>query len=132
MVRVLLAVMHPLLRAALVEYLGAGDLLCDEAASPAELWDRLQLGIWDVLILDLHLPQQNKLQTLQVVHQHYPTLPILTMSFADDIPVHRWRDAGASAFVSKTKLGEKLLEAVRVLSQGGTYFATGDVTEKIP
>jgi hypothetical protein len=48
MVRVLLAVMHPLLRAALVEYLCAGDVLCDEAASPAELWDRLQLGIWNV------------------------------------------------------------------------------------
>jgi DNA-binding NarL/FixJ family response regulator len=130
MVRVLLAVMHPVLRAALLDHLGAGEVLCDEAASAAELWHHLQLHTWDVLILDLRLPQHNKLETVRGIHHHYPTLPILTMSFADDIPVHRWRDAGASGFVSKTQLGEKLLEAVEVLTHGGQYFPTGDVTER--
>ena len=45
MVRVLLALTHPLLRAALLEYLGAGEVLCEEAVSVEELWDQLRLEL---------------------------------------------------------------------------------------
>ena len=77
MVRVLLAVTHRLLRAALLEYLGAGEILCEDAGSVEELWGQLQLHQWDVLILDLCLPQHTKLQTVRTVHGRYPNLPLL-------------------------------------------------------
>lgn len=132
MLRVLLAVMHPLLRAALVEYLGVGEVLCGEAATAEELWDQLRLHEWDVLILDLCSPQYTKLQTVRTVHGRYPNLPILAISFATDIPVHCWQDAGASGFVSKAKLAEEFIEAVRIISQGRKYFPNGGAEERIP
>jgi DNA-binding NarL/FixJ family response regulator len=129
---VLIAVMHQLLRAALLEYCGDGEILCGEAASVEELWDQLRLHEWDVLILDLCFPEQSKLQTLRTLHSRYPNLPILAIAFATDIPSRYWQDAGASGFVSKAKLSTDLIEAVRVISQGGKYFSSEGPEEKIP
>src|SRR5688572_10034222 len=131
MVHVLLAVSHRLLRAALLEYLRAAKVLCEEATSAEELWDQLRHHEWDVLILDLCLPQHTKLQALRTVHGRYPNLPILAISFAADIPSRYWQDAGASGFVSKAKLGDELFEAVRVINEGGNYFPNEGPGERI-
>lgn len=122
MVRVLLAVTHALLRATLLDYVGAGGFVCVEVGSEEALWDQLRLYEWDILILDLRLPQHTKLQTLRMVHGRYPTLPILAVSFAADIPSRYWEDAGASGLVFKANLATDLIEAVKVVSQGGKYF----------
>ena len=64
MVRVLLAVAHSSLRATLEECLmQGGEMSCDTAATPEELWRRLSQNTWDVLILDLRLPDQPKRAT---------------------------------------------------------------------
>jgi DNA-binding NarL/FixJ family response regulator len=123
--------MHQLLRAALLEYCGEGEVLCGEAASVEDLWDQLRLQEWDVLILGLCLPQRTKLQSVREVHGRYPNLPILAISFATDIPAKFWQNAGASGFVSKTALSSELFVAVKVLSQGGKYFPNPGPVETI-
>lgn len=124
MVRVLLAVVHSNLRAALGECLTqAGEVSWGKAATPEELWSRLRHEQWDVLILDLRLPEQTKLQTVRTVHEVYPTLPILVLSLDLVIPPGRWQKAGARGLLSKTKLSTELIEAVRVVSRGGKYFS---------
>jgi DNA-binding NarL/FixJ family response regulator len=132
MLRVLLAVTHALLRAALLEYLGAGEYVCVEAGSEEALWDQLRYHEWDILILDLRLPRHTKLQTVRAVHDRYPNLPILAISFAVDIPSRSWQDAGASGLVLKSNLGTELMEAVQVVSQGGKYFPAGGSAETTP
>lgn len=123
MVRVLLAEAHSSLRAALDEHLvHAGEVACGMAGTSDEVWSRLQHEEWDVLILDLHLPAQTKLETVRRVHEIYPKLPILVISFGKDIALRHWQDAGASGFLSKAKLSTALNEAVRIVSRGGTYF----------
>jgi two-component system, NarL family, invasion response regulator UvrY len=123
MVRVLLAVTHDLLRAALLDYLGGGRFVCQEVESAEALWSQLLQPEWDALILDLCLPQHTKLNTVRTVHDRYPNLPILVISFTADVPGRYWQDAGASGFVSKATLGTELIEAVKVVSQGGKYFS---------
>jgi DNA-binding NarL/FixJ family response regulator len=132
MVGVLLAVAHPLLRAALLDYLGAAEFVCQEVGSAEALWAQLLHHEWDVLILDLCLPQQTKLNTVRTLHGRYPNLPILVISFAADVPGWYWQDAGASGFVSKANLGTELIEAVKVISQGGKYFSEGGPQERRP
>jgi DNA-binding NarL/FixJ family response regulator len=123
MVRVLLAVTHHLLRAALLDHLGAGKFVCQEVENAEALWGQLLHPEWDVLILDLCLPQHTKLDTVRTVHDRYPNLPILVISFTTDVPGWYWQEAGASGFVSKATLGTELIEAVKVVSQGGKYFS---------
>lgn len=132
MVRILLAVKHHLLRATLHEYLLLpGEFVCGEAATSEELWTQLLHHEWNVLILDICLPQQTKLQTVRMLHGLYPELPIVAISFSADIPNKHWQDAGASGFVSKAKLSTELIEAVRIISQGGNYFTNGGAEERI-
>jgi DNA-binding NarL/FixJ family response regulator len=132
MVRVLLAITHELLRAALQEYLLLpGEFICGEAANTDELWNQLLHQQWHVLILDMCLPEQTKLQTVGTVHQFYPGLPILAISFSVGIPQKHWQEAGASGFVSKAKLSTELIEAVKVISEGGEYFSSEGPEGKI-
>jgi DNA-binding NarL/FixJ family response regulator len=132
MVRVLLAVTHELLRAALQEYLVLpGEFICGEAANTDELWNQLLHQQWNVLILDMCLPEQTKLQTVHILHQFYPGLAILAISFSVNIPQKHWQEAGASGFVSKATLGAELIDAVRIISRGGKYFTGEGGAEKI-
>jgi DNA-binding NarL/FixJ family response regulator len=132
MVRVLLAVTHELLRAALQEYLLLpGEFICGEAANTDELWNQLLHQQWHVLILDMCLPEQTKLQTVRSVHEFYPGLPILAISFSVGILHKHWQEAGASGFVSKATLSTELIDAVRIISRGGKYFAGEGGAEKI-
>ena len=124
MVSVLLAVAHGGLRAAIEECLIHGEeVICGTADTSEELWSRLRHDEWDVLIADLCLPDQTKLETVHTLHELYPTLPILVLSLNVTIPARRWQDAGASGFLSKAKLSTELVEAVRVISRGGKYFS---------
>jgi DNA-binding NarL/FixJ family response regulator len=124
MVRVLLAEAHSNLRAALHEYLvHGGEVVCGTVDTSEEMWSQLRHEEWDALILDLRLPEQTKLETVRTLHEIHPKLPILVISFAQDIAPRHWQDAGASGFVSKAKLSHELSEAVRVVSRGGKYFS---------
>jgi DNA-binding NarL/FixJ family response regulator len=123
MVRVLLAEAHSSLRAALDEHLvHAGDVLCGMADTSDDVWSRLRHEEWDVLILDLRFPDQTKLETVRTIHEVYPKLPMLVISFAKGIAPRHWQDAGARGFIYKAKLSTDLNEAVRIVSRGGTYF----------
>jgi len=123
MVRVLLAVAHSSLRAALEECLIPWeDVSCGTAATAEELWDRLSRDPWDVMILDLRLPEQTKVETVQSLHSAYPNLSILVISLSLGVPLHRWHEAGARGFVAKANLSTELIDAVKVLSRGGDYF----------
>lgn len=123
MVRVLLAEAHSHLRAALHEYLVQGEeVVCGTADTPDALWSRLGHEQWDVLILDVCLPGQTKLKTVRTLHDLYPKLPILVISFAKEIPLRHWQEAGASGFISKATLYTELSEAVRAVSEGEKYF----------
>ena len=126
MVRVLLAVSHSQLRAALHEWLAdERAIVCGEAATSEELWNCLWRDQWDILFLDLCLPQQTKLQSVRTLHDLYPHIPILAASSVLGITPRQWERAGASGFISKAKLGSELIAAVQVLSQGGRYFKEG-------
>ena len=81
MVRVLLAVRHDRLRAALHEVLLLpGEFICGEASNMDELWAHLLRQDWNVLLLDMSFPEQTKLQTVRTLRHSYPRLPILPIS----------------------------------------------------
>ena len=44
------------------------------------------------------------------------------ISFAKEIPLRHWQEAGASGFISKATLYTELSEAVRAVSEGEKYF----------
>jgi two-component system invasion response regulator UvrY len=86
---------------------------------------------WDVVILDLSLPDRSGLQLLTDLKREQPDLPVvvLTMHGDDEYAVRAVR-SGASAYVTKESAPEELITAVRKVMGGGRYM-TPALAEKV-
>ena len=77
----------------------------------------------DLVLLDLELPDQMRLEGLDIFRERHPGLPIVMMSARDDsVTVVEALDHGAMGFIPKTSSTELMLNALRLVFAGGTYI----------
>ena len=132
-IRVLIADDHPVVRRGLRQLLEeAGDIVVGgEAGSAAETLDQVRRNRWDVLVLDLDLPDRSGLEVLRDVKLAQENLPILFLTVAseDQFAIRALR-AGAAGYMTKKTAPEELVEAIRKVVKGGRYV-TAAVAERI-
>ena len=124
--RILLVDDHPLMRSGLSLLLNSTpDLeVCAEAGSAAEAVGLLTKINPDIVVLDLGLPDRNGLEVLKDFQAMNPNLPVLVVSMHDEmLYAERTLRAGARGYVMKEAGGEKLLEAVRAVSEGRVFVS---------
>jgi DNA-binding NarL/FixJ family response regulator len=86
---------------------------------------------WDIVILDLSLPDRSGLQLLGELKREQPDLPVLVLSMhAEDEYALRALRVGASGYVTKESAPEELVTAVQKIMRGGRYM-TPALAEKI-
>jgi DNA-binding NarL/FixJ family response regulator len=81
----------------------------------------------DMVLLDLHMPQLDGLETLRVLQRELPALKILI--FTNYNQPKLWREArslGARGYLLKSCTAQTLREAVLTVSDGGTWFDESD------
>jgi DNA-binding NarL/FixJ family response regulator len=102
-----------------------------EAATAGAAMQLARESRWDVVILDLSLPDRSGLQLLGELKREQPELPvvILTMHGDDEYAVRAVR-GGASAYVTKESAPEELITALRKVMAGGRYM-TPALAEKV-
>ena len=125
--KILLADDHAVVR------LGLRQLLQDdcssyetgEAASGRETLDKLRHQHWDLLILDIHMPDRSGMDILHQVHVNHPGTRVLVLSGlpAKQYAVNVLR-AGASGYLGKEMAPEELASAVRTVLSGRRYIDT--------
>jgi DNA-binding NarL/FixJ family response regulator len=99
-------------REALARTLGEAEL--GEAGSAAEALRRVEQEPWDVVLLDLSLPDGSGVETLRALRALRPALPVLVMSMHPESqygPVAR--AAGAAGYLPKGSDPETIAAAVR-------------------
>jgi DNA-binding NarL/FixJ family response regulator len=109
---------------------GAADMvLIGEAADGAEALARAEREAWDVMLLDLTLPDRSGLDVLIRVKALRPQgkIIVLTMHAEEQYAVRVLR-AGADGFLTKGRSSQELLEAIRKVTTEGKYV-TGRVAE---
>jgi len=122
--RMLVVEDHALVREAMAQTLARLDatIACVEASDAETALRRLEEGGFDLAIVDLMLPDMNGFALLGVMAKRFPDVPAIVVSaMDDDASVRRAIKGGASGFVSKTRSGEELLRAVRVVLDGGVH-----------
>ena len=78
----------------------------------------------DVLLLDMGLPDLGGLEVARRLLARWPALPILVLSWHDDLPLVRAAAAvGCRGYVLKDEAPENLIRAVRAVAEGGRYPA---------
>lgn len=126
MIRVLVADAHPLLRAGLKQVLAeTTDLaVTDEAASGQEVLAKIRRQAFDVVSLDLAMPDGNGLEVLKQIKAEQPDLPVLVLSmYPEDQFALRAIKAGAAGYLAKTSIPGELVAALRKIAAGGRYIS---------
>lgn len=108
-----------------------GLRVAGEATSGAEAIDLMRSAQWDVVLLDVSLPDTNGLALLHAIQDHAPELPVLVLSmYSQDQYALRMLKAGARGYLEKQDAPGELVSAIRTLAQGGRYVGTG-LAEKL-
>jgi DNA-binding NarL/FixJ family response regulator len=126
MTRILVVDDHALVRRGLIEILEGlpEGAQFGEAGTAA---DALSLALgerWDIVLLDLGLPDQHGLDVLRELHTARPRLPVLILTmFPEDQLALRLLEMGASGYLTKESAPEELLRAVERLMAGHKYLS---------
>jgi DNA-binding NarL/FixJ family response regulator len=107
--------------AALVDLLA--DTTIGEAATAAAALARIEAEPWDLVLLDLSLPDRSGFETLRAIRARCPALPVLVMSFHPEAAYGAAaRAAGAVGYLTKGSSSDVMAEAVRgaLAADGGT------------
>jgi two-component system invasion response regulator UvrY len=124
--RVLIADDHPVVRAGLMQLLGEDPAIGDTgtAASGQETLDRLREERWDLLILDIGMPDRSGLDILRHVRSGFPDTKVLILSgFPERQYAINMLRAGAHGFLGKESAAEQLLNAVHAILAGRRYVS---------
>ncbi len=102
-----------------------------EAATAEAAMQLARESRWDVVILDLSLPDRSGLQVLTDLKREQPELPVIVLSMhAEDEYAIRALRIGASGYVTKESAPEELVSALQKVLRGGRYM-TPTLAEKI-
>ena len=125
MIRLLIADDHAIVRGGLKQLfaLAADMQVAGEAASGAEVLERLRQQDCDLLLLDLNMPGISGTDLITRVKAQHSDLPILVLSMHNEPQVAvRMLKAGASGYITKDCEPEVLLAAIRTVAAHGNYI----------
>ncbi len=125
MLRVLIADDHAItregLKRILTDYPEAVHV--GNAANAAQTLSMVRKNDWDLVLLDISLPDKSGLEVLKSIKKDRPALPVLVLSmYPVDQYALRVLKAGGSGYLTKESALEQLLAAVRKVSEGGRFI----------
>lgn len=133
MITVLIVDDHDIVREGLRQIVSetADIVVGSEARTGAEALDRVREGRWDVIVLDLNLPDRSGLEVLGQLRATAPGVPVLILSMHEQLSyASRALTAGAVGYVSKSSARAHLVNAIRKVARG-ERFLTPELAEAL-
>jgi two-component system invasion response regulator UvrY len=127
MASVLIADDHAMIRAGLRHYLEQDRSLrtIGETSTAAETLWQLSNAHWDLVILDINMPDRSGLDVLRDIRARHPATIVLMMSvFAEKQYAVNVLRAGAAGYLAKDKAPEEFSRAVRTVLAGRRFIST--------
>ena len=124
--RVLIADDHAIVRHGLKQILAdTGDIVvAGDAGSGLEAIKLARTGHFDVLLLDISMPDRSGIEVLKQVRQEFPKLAVLMLSMhREDQYAIRSLKAGAAGYLNKQSAPDELVTAIRTVAQGRKYIS---------
>jgi two-component system invasion response regulator UvrY len=98
--------------------------IVDEARNGQELLDKLAVGHFDLVILDISMPGKDALDTLIEIKTRWPSLPVVIFSMnPDEAYAIRMLSNGASAYINKETKPRQIIEILRTVLLGRKYYS---------
>lgn len=126
MIRVLVADDHAVVRRGLVQILTeAPDMVvAGEASTGREVLQAVWKHDYDVLVLDIAMPEGSGLEVLQQLQTLKPDLRVLILSmYPERQYAVRALKTGAAGYLTKESVPDELIAAIRKVARGGKYVS---------
>ena len=128
MIRVLIADDHAIVRHGLKQILAETDdlIVAGEAETGFQAIKMARLDSFDVVLLDISLPDRNGIEVLSQIKKTQPKLSVLMLSMHTEHEFAvRALKAGASGYLNKQSAPAQLVTAIRQVAAGRKYISTG-------
>ena len=125
-IRVLIADDHAIVRQGLRQILSdTPDLtVSGEAENGVQAVQMVRAGEWDVVLMDVSMPDRNGIDALKLIKKEYPRLPVLILSmYPEEQYAIRALKAGAGGYLTKQSAPELLVTAIRQVASGKKYVS---------
>ncbi|MEX3930322.1 response regulator transcription factor RqpR [Paraburkholderia phymatum] len=124
--RILIAEDHAVVREGVRQLLidrGVADDV-DEAQTGAEALAQASKHVYDVILLDISLPDINGVEVLKRLKRKVPRIPVLMFSmYREDQYAVRALKAGAAGYLSKTVDTVQMISAIQQVAAGRKYVS---------
>lgn len=117
---------HAVVRGGLRQFLADTDDLqiAAEAENGSDALALISGGDWDLVLLDMSLPDINGLEVLRRIKRMRPNLPVLIFSmFSEAEFAISALDAGAAGYLNKDSPPNQILTAIRTVVDGARYVS---------
>ncbi len=132
-IRVLIVDDHAIVREGLKQILADTDDLevGGEAETSVEAIKLARLQPWDLVLLDISMPDRNGLETLQQLKKEHPALNVLMLSMYREAQYAvRSLKSGAAGYLNKQSAPDQLVQAIRHVASGRKYI-TPELAEEL-
>jgi two-component system, NarL family, invasion response regulator UvrY len=127
MASVLIADDHAMVRAGLRRWLEQDSAIdtIGEAVSGNETLERLRDSAWDVVVLDINMPDRSGIDILTHIRTGYPKTRVLVISAFSEkqYAIYALR-AGAAGYLAKDQAPEDFMRAIRTVLAGRRFVST--------
>jgi len=125
MIKVLIADDHAVVRRGLKEILedAHGMIAAGEASNGYEVLQAVRQNHYDVIVLDIAMPDMDGLEVLKQIRSLQPELPVLMLSiYPEEQFALRAFKAGALGYLTKECAPEELVDAIHTVAQRRLYI----------
>lgn len=132
-IQVLIADDHAIIRQGLRQILsGTDDLeVAGEADGGIKALQLIRDNPYDVVLMDVSMPDRNGIDSLKLIKKEFPKLPVLMLSMhPEEQYAIRALRAGAAGYLSKQGAPEQLVVAIRQVA-AGKKFVSATVAEEL-
>ena len=126
MIRILIADDHVIVRAGLREFIAdQPDMeVAAEASTGAEAIAAVRAQDFDVVLLDIMMPDKNGIDTLKALQHVKPDVPVVILStYSEEQYAINLLRAGACGYVNKDVASDQLVNAIRTVARGRKYVS---------
>ncbi|MCZ6632217.1 MAG: response regulator transcription factor, partial [bacterium] len=126
MIHALIADDHTIVREGLKQILSeTTDItVADVASTGQEVIEKVRANTYDVVLLDISMPDKTGLEVLKQIKTEHPDLPVLILTMYPEAQYAiRALRAGASGYLIKESTPDELVKAVRTVSEGRRYVS---------
>lgn len=105
--------------------------LCGSFADTTRLSQKIEALQPDVVLMDINIPGKNGIDAVKEIKENFPNIQVCMQTVFDDADkIFASLCNGASGYILKNTVPEKILQAIREVAEGGSFF-TPSVAKKV-